>query len=128
MDRLPDERVMGGQAGGDWRARGREYLGREEAWKYPPPLRWGWCWVVGWPRVAGWAGWVMAVVGAWVLAGHLAAVLVLSSPLAWVARGRVLADTAVGGVWLVGVLAAPAHPWAVGVAAVVMLGMKEGSL
>lgn len=103
---LPDELVHGGLsrlAGREgWRRAQAEYLADSRAWVYPPPLRWL-AWVV-----VRWRWWPVP------------------TPLGWVLRGRALADAPVGLVWAGAVLSG--QPWACGVAALVTLGLKEGSL
>lgn len=79
-----------------------EYLGDLRAWVYPPPLRWLAFVVVRW---RWWP---------------------VPTPLGWVLRGRALADAPAGLVWAGAVLSG--SPWAAGVATLVLLGLKEGSL
>ena len=114
---------MGAQAEVGLRRCVPEYLREPGAWVYPPPLRWMWSGLGGW---LGWVAWAVAVLVAWWNAGWVAGVLVGSAPLGGLGRGRVLADGAVGAVWLGAVLSG--EPWVCGLAAVVMLGLKEGSL
>lgn len=103
---LPDELVhtgmsrLAGRAG--WHRAQAEYLEEPRAWVYPPPLRWLALVVVRW---RWWP---------------------VPTPLGWVLRGRALADAPIGLVWAGAVLSG--QPWACGVAALVTLGLKEGSL